>query len=121
MGLRALSNAVLRLERRQAFLFRIADVANELFAMSASLSRAADLAEPFCEGSARKVEGLFRALWDSPDGADCALGLSVLKGEHSWLEKGSIGLGLSAEELRPRLPLREKAAARARAATAPVA
>jgi hypothetical protein len=124
-----------RLERRQGFLFRIVDVANELFAMSASVSRAlalaragrpeapraAELAERFCEGSARKVEGLFRALWDSPDADDYALGLSVLKGEHAWMEKGAIGLGLSAEELKPRLPPEKAPAGRTGAAAAPVA
>jgi hypothetical protein len=124
-----------RLERKQGFLFRIVDVANELFAMSASVSRAlalaragrpeapraAELAERFCEGSARKVEGLFRALWDSPDADDYALGLSVMKGEHAWMEKGAIGLGLSAEELKPRLPPEKAPAGRIGAAAAPVA
>ena len=123
-----------RLERRQGFLFRVVDVANELFAMSASLSRAAalaaagrpeapraaELAERFCEGSARKVESLFRALWDSPDAADHALGASVLAGDHAWLERGALGLGLTAEELRPRLPP-ERAPAPTPAASAPVA
>jgi hypothetical protein len=28
----------------------------------------------------------------------------VLAGEHAWLEKGGIGLGLTVEDLRPRLP-----------------
>lgn len=107
-----------KLEKRQGFLFRAVDVANELFAMSAGVSRAAalaragrpeaaraeELADRFCDASTRKVKGLFRALWDNSDAADYALGLSVLAGQEAWLEKGAMGLGLTAEDLKPRLP-----------------
>ncbi|WP_242393029.1 acyl-CoA dehydrogenase family protein [Anaeromyxobacter oryzisoli] len=102
-------------ERRQAFLFRIVDVANELLAMSASVARAdalrragrpeaaraARLADHFCLTSRRKVRGLFAALWHNDDARAYALGREVLAGEHAWLERGGIGLGLTVEDLRP--------------------
>jgi hypothetical protein len=107
-------------ERKQAFLFRLVDIANELFAMSASVSRAdalrragrpeaaqaARLADHFCVATRRKVKGLFRALWHNDDDAAYAMGREVLAGKHEWLEQGGIGLGLTVEELRPRLPER---------------
>ncbi len=105
-------------ERKQAFLFRLVDIANELLAMAASVSRAealraagradaasaARLADHFCLASRRKVRALFRALWRNEDAGAYALGREVLAGEHAWLEKGGIGLGLTVEDLRPRLP-----------------
>lgn len=105
-------------ERRQAFLFRLVDVANELLAMSASVARAealraagrpeapqaARLADQLCLASRRKVRALFRALWRNDDAAAYRTGRAVLAGEHAWLEKGGIGLGLTVEDLRPRLP-----------------
>ncbi len=107
-------------ERKQAFLFRLVDIANELFAMSASVSRAealrkaglpeasnaAQLADGFCLGARRKVRGLFHALWRNEDAAAYRLGRAVLAGEHAWLEKGGIGLGVTVEELRPKVPPR---------------
>jgi hypothetical protein len=105
-------------ERKQAFLFRLVDIANELLAMAASVSRAealrasgrpdaaraARLADHFCLTSRRKVRALFRALWRNEDADAYALGREVLAGEHAWLEKGGIDLGLTVEDLRPRLP-----------------
>ena len=105
-------------ERKQAFLFRLVDIANELFAMSASVSRAqalrhaghpdaaraAKLADHFCLGARRKVRKLFDALWSNDDSASYAMGRAVLAGEHAWLEKGGMGLGLTVEDLRPKLP-----------------
>jgi alkylation response protein AidB-like acyl-CoA dehydrogenase len=111
-------------ERKQAFLFRLVDIANELFAMAASVSRAqalaraghadaaqaAKLAEHFCVQERRKVEGLFHALWHNDDNAAYQVGRDVLAGEHAWLEKGGIGLDLTIEDLKPRLPERAKPA-----------
>jgi alkylation response protein AidB-like acyl-CoA dehydrogenase len=107
-------------ERKQAFLFRLVDIANELFAMAASVSRAAvlkkagrpeaaqagRLAQHFCLTSRRKVWSLFRALWRNDDATSYRLGREVLDGEHEWLEQGGIGLGLTVEDLRPKLPPR---------------
>jgi alkylation response protein AidB-like acyl-CoA dehydrogenase len=107
-------------ERKQAYLFRIVDVANELFAMAASVSRAealraagrpeaakaARLADHFCLSARRRVDALFAGLWSNDDAASYAMGRAVLAGEHAWLEEGGIGLGLEVEDLRPKLPPR---------------
>lgn len=117
-----------RLERKQGFLFRLVDVANELFAIAASVSRALAasragsrgaregivLAERFAEASSRKVKELFRKLWRNSDRADYALGRAVLAGSYAWLEEGAVGLGLSAEDLAPRLPRESGEAERGR-------
>jgi alkylation response protein AidB-like acyl-CoA dehydrogenase len=109
-------------ERKQAFLFRLVDIANELLAMSASVARAdalrrsgrpeaaqaARLAEHFCVANRRKVRGLFRALWRNDDGAAYAVGREVLAGQHEWLEKGGMPLGITVEDLRPKLPPRSE-------------
>ena len=116
-------------ERRQAFLFRLVDIANELLVMAASISRAqalarADgpeaasalaLAENLCLQEREKVDALFRSLWHNHDAVAYRTGRAVLDGEHAWLEKGGIGLGLSVEELKPRLPEREPQARPAQA------
>ena len=112
-----------RTERKQAFLFRLVDIANELMAMAASLSRAEALrragrpeaegsrrlADHFCRGARRTVDGLFAALWRNDDSAAYAVGREVLDGRHAWLEAGVPGLGLTVDELRPRAPGRPPA------------
>jgi len=119
-------------ERKQAFLFRTVDIANELFAMTASVARAealrkagkpeaagsAKLAEQFCRQSSRKVRRLFDALWANDDDAAYAVGRDVLAGRHEWLEQGGIGLGLSVDELKPALPPQASAPAAAPARAA---
>ncbi len=107
-------------ERRQAFLFRLVDIANELFAMAASVSRAQALAstgkaeapqalalaESFCVQERERVEQLFHALWHNHDDLAYRTGRAVLAGEHAWMEKGGIGLGVTVEDLEPKLPAR---------------
>ncbi len=108
-------------ERRQAFLFRLVDIANELFAMAASLSRAQALVragkpeaaqamalvENLCAQEREKVDALFHGLWRNHDALAYRTGRAVLAGEHAWLERGVIGLGFTVEELTPRLPAEE--------------
>jgi len=108
------------LERRQGFLFRLVDVANELFAMAASVSRARSLAEAgrpeaaqaaaladeFCAFHRRRVEQLFSELWHNDDARKYALGREVLDGRHAWLDAGSAVSHLTVEDLRPRTPVR---------------
>jgi alkylation response protein AidB-like acyl-CoA dehydrogenase len=107
-------------ERKQAFLFRVVDVANELFAMAASVSRAAalekagrpeaaqavKLADAACRRSRRRVELLFHSLWHNDDAAAYRTGREVLAGDHAWIEKGVIGLDLTVEDLTPKAPPR---------------
>jgi hypothetical protein len=93
-----------RLQHKQAFLFRVVDIAMELFAMAASIQRAttlrqeraaeaekaAELADVFCRNARRKVGRLFHALWRNDDDLKYRTALNVLDGEHTWLERGII-------------------------------
>ncbi len=95
-----------RLQSKQAFLFRLVDIANELFAMAASIARAdalrearrpeaaeaCDLAEQFCRGARRRVRQLFRDLWSNDDDSRYRTARDVLRGRHVWLEHGILGL-----------------------------
>ncbi len=95
-----------KLERKQGFLFRIVDIANELFAMASSVSRAQAmaarnhpdaakgraLADSFCRTSTRTVKGLFHDLWHNDDARKSELGVGVVEGEHAWLEQGALGV-----------------------------
>ena len=90
-----------KLEKKQAFLFRLVDIANELFAISASVSRghaisikggeeaesAIALADDFCRGSARHVDELFRSLWHNDDLRSYEVAMDVLQGGHLWMEE----------------------------------
>jgi hypothetical protein len=94
-----------KLQRRQAFLFRTVDVAMEIFAMAACISRvrtmreeshpraaeAAQLADLFCRNARRKIRRLFVDLWNNDDLTKYGVGSSVLKGEHVWFEVDTMG------------------------------
>lgn len=96
-----------KLQNKQAFLFRLVDVANNLFAMAASVCRAqamadarhrdagnaAELADLFCRGARRQVRQLFRDLWSNDDVRKYKVALRVLDGRHAWLEQGILALG----------------------------
>jgi len=93
-----------KLQNKQAFLFRLVDVANELFAMASSVTRAEalrrkgapeakearDLADVFCRISRRRVAHLFSGLWNNDDDIRYRTALDVLKGRHEWMENGII-------------------------------
>ncbi len=90
-----------RLQRKQASLFRLIDVANELLAMSAAVARAqrmvdndnpdarhaVQLTDLFCRGARRRVKQLFRDLWRNDDVRKYGVGRTVLDGRHTWLER----------------------------------
>jgi alkylation response protein AidB-like acyl-CoA dehydrogenase len=93
------------LQRRQGFLFRLVDIGAELFAMSASASRAVkmakagrpeaiDVADVFCKSARRRVKSLFQALWHNDDPAKTRFARDVLDGKYAWLEEGIVGLNL---------------------------
>jgi len=100
-----------KLEKRQALLFRAVDVGADLFAMAATLSRAAamrrrgaaeadravELARVFCRTTRRRIEEHFRAMRSNDDVAKYATALRVLDGEHQWLERGMAPLVVSEE------------------------
>jgi alkylation response protein AidB-like acyl-CoA dehydrogenase len=95
-----------KLQNKQAFLFRLVDIANEMFAMAASVARvqamveagipdaakASELADLFCRNTRRKVARLFRELWANDDVRKYRVAVKVLDGEHAWLEKGTLTL-----------------------------
>jgi hypothetical protein len=107
-----------KLQHKQGFLFRLVDIANELFAMAASVSRAqamtdaghpeaanaAELADLFCRGSRRRIVKLFHDLWANDDVRKYKVALKVLDGKHAWIEEGILSLedrGISAMDLKP--------------------
>ncbi len=88
-----------KLEKRQSVLFRLVDIGAELFAMSATVSRAtalgregnaeaAELADLFCRHARRRVDHLFRDAFGPDDVATWRTAQRVLAGEHAWLEHG---------------------------------
>ncbi len=113
-----------RLQNKQAFLFRLVDIANELFAQAAAVSRAQalaegkrpegsaalDLADTFCRSSRRRVKELFRELWSNDDDRRYRTALDVLNGRYAWLQKGILGLDEQApgKDAGPKSPERER-------------
>jgi len=94
-----------RLQNKQGFLFRLVEVAEELLAMAASVSRAhalrqrpeareaAELADAFCRGARRQVNKLFSELWRNDDATNYRTGVDVLGGRYQWLEQGTLAVG----------------------------
>lgn len=103
------------LEKKQRFLFRGVDAGMEIFAMSCGLLRAERLAASGSENAEeamvlakayfgmgrRKIEEALRGLFDNDDAHEYGVGREVLAGQHAWLEKGIVPLGLEREELDP--------------------
>jgi alkylation response protein AidB-like acyl-CoA dehydrogenase len=104
---RAIFHAMVRfgpkLERKQMVLFRAVDIGAELFAMAASISRAEllakrgqreaiELADLFCREAAERIKVHFDQFYGPNDEPLYKLAMRVLKGEHAWLEQGSVGL-----------------------------
>ncbi|MFL6194136.1 MAG: acyl-CoA dehydrogenase family protein [Thermoanaerobaculia bacterium] len=105
-----------KLQNKQAFLFRLVDIANELFAISTSVTRAhameqanhpeaanaRELADLFCRNSRRLVVKLFHDLWANDDVRKYKVALRVLDGKHAWLEEGILSLeDRGAADLKP--------------------
>jgi hypothetical protein len=122
-----------KLQHKQGFLFRVVDIANELFAMTATVCRARamererrlntaearELADLFCRLSRRRVKQLFRELWANDDALQYRVGQHVLEGRHRWLEQGI--LGVKAPVRPAHEPAAVPAAAMGRATRKPVA
>jgi alkylation response protein AidB-like acyl-CoA dehydrogenase len=100
-----------KLERRQALLFRTVDVGADLFAMTAALSRAqqlaragaaeaasaAELTDIFCRTTRRRIEDHFRAVRRNDDVAKYVTARRVLDGQHLWLERGMTPMDVERE------------------------
>jgi hypothetical protein len=90
-------------------------VANELFAMASSVSKARamredghpdaanaeEIADLFCRGSRRTVQRLFHDLWHNDDVLKYKVAQHVLDGEHVWLEEGILKVTGAAKALEP--------------------
>jgi alkylation response protein AidB-like acyl-CoA dehydrogenase len=95
-----------RLQHKQGFLFRLVDVADELFAMAsavsraealrrrgdASAARAGQLADLFCRDSRRRIGKLFHDLWRNDDVRKYRAGVDVVEGRHAWLHEGTVSV-----------------------------
>src|ERR1019366_8349065 len=115
---RSLFHAMVRfgpkLERKQMVLFRAVDIGAELFAMAASCARAQmlatklnqpeaiQLADAFCVEARGRIAALFKSLYGPHDEQLYKLAMSVLKGEHAWLEQGIVDEAYYHDEAEPR-------------------
>ena len=107
-----------RMQNKQGFLFRVVDIANELFAMSSAVARAhalaaagdpearraGDLADLFCRASRRRIKQYFHELWHNDDSLNYRAGVGVMEGEQAWMEEGAA----SVEEMLARMAIREQ-------------
>ncbi len=105
-----------KLQHKQGFLFRLVDIADELWAMTASIAKAValqrageshareaeELADLFCRQARLEIARLFRALWRNVDRPLYQAGCGVVSGRYRWLEEGIVGLdaGLSQSQAR---------------------
>ncbi len=89
------------MQRKQAFLFRVVDIGAELYAMSATISRAKKLAKEgnreaevladiFCSNSQRRVRQYFKDLWSNKDKKKYKLARGILDEKYLWLEEGIV-------------------------------
>jgi alkylation response protein AidB-like acyl-CoA dehydrogenase len=115
---RSLFHAMVRfgpkLERKQMVLFRAVDIGAELFAMAASCARAQmlatkfnqpeaiQLADAFCVEARERIAVLFGSLYGPHDEQLYKLAMSVLKGEHAWLEQGIVDEAYYHDDAEPR-------------------
>src|SRR5262249_44567656 len=91
-----------KLEKRQALLFRAVEIGADLFALSATLSRAqamraardphaknaVELADIFARMIRRRVHDHYRAIRSNDDVRKYKTARRLLDGEHLWLESG---------------------------------
>ncbi len=104
-----------KMQHKELFLFRVVDIAMDLFAMAATICHAQqmaaqghpsardaqELADLFCRTHRMKIRRTFVDLWFNQDAIENRVGGHVLDGRYEWLERGIMGLGLSVDDLRP--------------------
>ena len=118
-----------KMQKKQAFLFRVVDIGLELCVMTASIARvsamraagdanadtAERMADLFCRDARRRIDAWFHALWHNDDSHKYGVSRSLLGGEYAWMEDGIRRMTLSDDQLRPRelkAPATEPASAR---------
>ena len=89
-----------KLEKRQVLLGRIVDIGMDLFAISATLSRATmlqhdaaagnavELADLFCRTARRRIQSNFAHLESPEDRTNYRVAQDLLAGRYTWLESG---------------------------------
>jgi alkylation response protein AidB-like acyl-CoA dehydrogenase len=99
---RTLFHAMMRhgpkLERRQLLLGRFVDIGTELFAITATCSRAQSLgteealsvADYFCRMSRLKIAALFRGVHENRDDQGYRVAQQTLAGKFDWLQDGIV-------------------------------
>jgi alkylation response protein AidB-like acyl-CoA dehydrogenase len=104
---RSLFHAMVRfgpkLEKRQAVLGRLVEIGAELFAISATVSRAQamvrknpadrspiELADAFARNSRRRIDERFAALFDNDDVLNYAIAQQTTAGRFAWVESGMV-------------------------------
>jgi alkylation response protein AidB-like acyl-CoA dehydrogenase len=101
-----------KLERKQAFLFRAVDVALELFALCSTLLRASHLegdqgagarllADQFARSARRRIDDGLRDMWHNDDVTKLDVASSIMAGQQIWLERGTMGVPFTVEQMRP--------------------
>lgn len=90
------------LQKRQMFLFRVVDIATQLYAMAASITYAQKLTKEgnaygakamsnlFCRNSKRIVKQHFKDLWCNSDKLKHAMAKEIADGTHRWMEEDLI-------------------------------
>lgn len=113
-----------RLQNKEGFLFRAIDIANHIFAMSASITRAralaeagdphakeaAELADLACRNSRREIKRLFHAMWHNDDVVKYRRGIDVLNDKYGWMEEGILGLPEGTDLTPPDVSIAEEQA-----------
>jgi hypothetical protein len=103
------------LQNKQAFLFRLVDIVNDLFAISAACVRAqalvatgkpeareaVELADLFARGASRRVDATFKALWRNDDARKYGVAKRILDGKHVWMENELMGLSAAGSAANP--------------------
>jgi hypothetical protein len=104
---RSLFHAMIRfgpkLEKRQAVLGRLVEIGAELFAISATVSRAQalvrkapadrspiELADAFARNARRRVEDRFAALFDNEDVVNYRVAQQTMANQYAWVENGMV-------------------------------
>jgi alkylation response protein AidB-like acyl-CoA dehydrogenase len=104
---RTLFHAMIRfgpkLEKRQAVLGRLVEIGAELFAISATVSRAqamvtknpadrspVELADAFARNARRRIDDRFAAVFDNDDVVNYAVAQNATAGKYAWVESGMV-------------------------------
>ena len=81
-------------------LIAVVVLGNTAYDRDPEAQNAAELADLSCRMSRRKVRQLFRQLWGNEDTRWNEVAARVLRGDHAWLERGILDMGLTPESFK---------------------